>query len=87
MTKPGFESSQPEKQLRTSERYIVRQTLDPDTPPSPETLERLRRIAELPDEEIRTDLIPELPPEAWKRAVKNPWAKVLRDQHAQRKAS
>ena len=85
MANTGSESSQPEKQQRPSERFIVRQTLDPDAPPSPETLERLRLIAKMPDEEIRTDLIPELPRDAWRRAIKNPWAK-LREQ-AQRKAS
>ncbi len=36
---------------------IVRMTSE--TPPSPESIERLKRLAEMPDEEIRTDLIPE----------------------------
>ena len=36
---------------------IVRVTSE--TPPSPESIERLKRLAEMPDSEIRTDLIPE----------------------------
>ena len=86
MANTGSESSQPEKQQPPNEKFIVRQTLDPDSPPSAETLERLRRVAGMPDEEIRTDLIPELPPEAWKHAVKNPYARILSEQSA-RKAS
>jgi hypothetical protein len=36
---------------------IVRMTSE--APPSPESIERLKRLAEMPDEDIRTDLIPE----------------------------
>jgi hypothetical protein len=36
---------------------IVRVTSE--IPPSPESIERLKRLAEMPDEDIRTDLIPE----------------------------
>ncbi len=36
---------------------IVRMTSE--DPVSPETIERLKRLAEMPDEQIRTDLIPE----------------------------
>jgi hypothetical protein len=36
---------------------IVRMTSE--TAPSPESIERLKRLAEMPDEDIRTDLIPE----------------------------
>jgi hypothetical protein len=61
-------------------------TFDPDKPLSAEDRERLLAVAALPDETIDTSDAPELPAEAWKHAVRNPYARLLREQ-ATRKAS
>ena len=45
---------------------IVRMTSE--TPVSPESIERLKRLAAMPDSEIRTDLIPEWTEEQFARA-------------------
>jgi L-alanine-DL-glutamate epimerase-like enolase superfamily enzyme len=45
---------------------IVRMTSD--TPVSPESIERLKRLAEMPDSEIRTDLNSEWTEERFARA-------------------
>ena len=86
MAKQASASSQREKARPANGSSIVAITPDAGWHLSPAEVEALKRLDEIPDEEIRTDLIPELPREAWARAVKNPYAAALREQ-TRRKAS
>lgn len=65
---------------------IVRHSFDPDKPVSEESRKRLIELSSQPDEDIRTDLIPEMPPETWQNARRNPYRMVLKPV-SQQKAS
>lgn len=86
MTNRPSDSSQPEKQRRENEKHTVTRIVDENFRHSPESVERLRKLDELPDSKIRTDLVPELSPEAWRGACKNPYLNLLHGQ-TRRKAS
>ena len=63
------------RQLQKSEELIVRPFL-PGRQLTEAERTRLRELAALPDAEIDTDDIPELPEESWNDAVRNPYLRL-----------
>jgi uncharacterized protein (DUF4415 family) len=52
--------------------------LEPDQPPTARQKREIQALAAMPEEKIDTSDIPELPPGAWKKAVRGKWYRPVK---------
>jgi|GEM_PF-86998 len=79
-TKARSVSSQPDRQANKSENIIVRVPFDPTMKMSAASRKRLEKLRGIRDEDIDFSDAPVLPAEAWKKAIRNPFMKVYKEQ-------
>jgi uncharacterized protein (DUF4415 family) len=57
---------------------MVRRTWRPGRKPTAEQRKQMQALAAMPDDQIDTSDIPELPASSWKNAVRNPYLRFLK---------